>query len=130
MLVVTCVGSLGLVTVGPVGPVVLGLVGAEYRVEGQGLLYLAAVFIPLSAVGSVYEGFGRVQRKLKLMVGVRCVSASLVVFGSLFATHHFGVMGVGWAYLAAESMSATVLLVPVIRWFRRARILPVSLSGA
>jgi hypothetical protein len=52
------------------------------------------------------------------------------VFGSLFATHHFGVMGVGWAYLAAESVSATVLLVPVIRWFRRARILPVSLSGA
>jgi O-antigen/teichoic acid export membrane protein len=118
MAAVTVVGSAGLVFV---GPFVLGLVGPTYRAEGQNLLFLAAAFIPLSSVGAIYEGFARVQRKLKLMVAVRCVSASVIVFGTLVATRIVGVDGVGWAYLAAESLSAAVLLVPVVLWLRRAK---------
>ena len=80
---VICVGSIGLVVV---GPIMLSVVGAEYRVQGQGLLYLAAVFVPLSAVGAIYEGFARVQRRLGLMLAVRCVSTCLIVVGSLIGT--------------------------------------------
>jgi O-antigen/teichoic acid export membrane protein len=113
---VACVGSLGLVVV---GPFVLNVVGAEYRVHGQPLLDLAAVFIPLSAVGAIYEGIARVQRRLRLMLGMLCVSASLIVFGSMLGTRLFGVAGVGWAYLAAESVSAAVLMIPTVSWLRR-----------
>ena len=113
---VACVGSLGLVVV---GPFVLNLVGEEYRVHGQPLLDLAAVFIPLSAVGAIYEGIARVQRRLRLMLGMLCVSASLIVFGSMLGTRLLGVAGVGWAYLAAESVSAAVLIIPTVSWLRR-----------
>lgn len=118
MAVVSVIGALGLVAV---GPFVLGLIGPDYRSQGQGLLMLAAVFVPLSAVSAIYEGFARVSRKLTLMVVMRCVSTVTVVAGTVLITEHTGVVGVGWAYLAAEAIPAIVLLPPAIRWLRRAR---------
>ena len=116
MAVVSVIGALGLVAV---GPFVLGLIGPEYRSQGQGLLVLAAVFVPLSAVSAIYEGFARVSRKLILMVVMRCVSTVTVVAGTVLITAHTGVVGVGWAYLAAEAIPAIVLAPPAIRWLRR-----------
>jgi len=118
MAVVSVIGALGLVAV---GPFVLGLIGPEYRSQGQGLLVLAAVFVPLSAVSAIYEGFARVSRKLTLMVVMRCVSTVTVVAGTVLITEHTGVVGVGWAYLAAEAIPAIVLLPPAMRWLRRVR---------
>ncbi|MGE0219505.1 lipopolysaccharide biosynthesis protein [Mycolicibacterium sp.] len=116
MAVVNVAASLGLLII---GPFVLGLVGGDYRTEGQGLLYLAAVFVPLSAVASVYEGFARVRRKLGAVMAVRCVVTTIVIGGSLVGTGMFGMVGVGWAYLVAEALGAVILLVPVCRWVRR-----------
>ena len=114
---VVCAGSVGLVVA---GPVLLSVVGAEYRAAGQGLLYFAAVFVPLSAVSAVYEAFARVQRKLALVLVVRCASTCLIVLGSLVGTRSLGIAGVGWAYLVAELVSALVLLPPIVVWLRRA----------
>jgi O-antigen/teichoic acid export membrane protein len=116
--VVTCMGSIGLAVV---APAMLSVVGAEYRTQGQGLLYLAAIFVPLAAVTAVYEGFARLQRRLRLLLGVRCVATVVIVCGSLILTRTAGVSGVGWACLAAESVAAAVLIGPVIVWIRRAR---------
>jgi Na+-driven multidrug efflux pump len=113
---VGCASSLGLLIV---GPPMLGMVGTEYRAEGQALLYLAAAFVPLSAVGAVYEGLARVHRKLMLMIIVSCVSTIVIVVGSLIGTRLVGVAGVGWAYLAAESISTIVLFAPTVLWLRQ-----------
>ncbi|EHB58560.1 hypothetical protein MycrhDRAFT_0996 [Mycolicibacterium rhodesiae JS60] len=118
MAVVSVVGSLGLVLV---GPYVLDLIGPDYRAQGEGLLVLAAVFVPLSAVSAIYEGFARVRRKLTLMVVMRCVSTAIVVVGTLMITTRSGVIGVGWAYLVAEAIPAAILLPLVIRWLRSVR---------
>jgi Na+-driven multidrug efflux pump len=99
----------------------LDLIGPEYRAQGQGLLVLAALFVPLSAVSAVYEGFARVRRKLTLMVVMRCVATVIVVAGTLMITTRTGVIGVGWAYLAAEAVPAVILLPFVIRMLRSAR---------
>ena len=111
-----CAGSLGLLVF---GPIMLSMVGPQYRSDGLGLLYLAAAFVPLSAISAIYEAFSRVTRKLGLMMIVLCVSTSLSVFGSIICTRMFGVVGVGWAYLAAESLSAALLIVPTVLWLRR-----------
>lgn len=116
MVAVIVAGGLGLIVV---GPLVLSAVGADYRTEGQGLLHLAALFVPLSAVGAIYEGFARVQRRMRLMIAVRCLSTVIIVVGSVIGVRSMGVTGVGWAYLVAESMSAIVLIVPVGLWLRR-----------
>ena len=118
MAVVALGGSLGLMLIGPFA---LGLVGGEYRSEGEGLLYLAALFIPLSAVAAVYEGFARVNRKLGLIFAARTVGTVLIIGGSYVGTAMFGVVGVGWAYLVAEAVTAAIVIVPVVRWLRRAK---------
>jgi O-antigen/teichoic acid export membrane protein len=113
---VSLVSGVGLLVV---GPSMLSLVGSEYRADGQGLLYLAAAFVPLSAVGAIYEGLARVQREMMLMMVVSCLSTFVTVFGSLIGTRLLGVVGVGWAYLAAEMVSAIALFVPTALWLRR-----------
>ncbi|TFV59922.1 lipopolysaccharide biosynthesis protein [Mycobacterium sp. PS03-16] len=115
---VTCVGSISLVVV---APAMLNVVGAQYRDEGQGLLYLAGIFLPLAAVTAVYEGFARLQRRLRLLLAARFVAMLVMVGGSLILTRAVGVSGVGWACLAAESVAATALLGPAVLWIRRAQ---------
>ena len=55
---------------------------------------------------------------LSLVLAVRCASTCLIVFGSLIGARSLGLAGVGWAYLAAESFSAMVLLAPLVLWLR------------
>ncbi|MGE2736222.1 lipopolysaccharide biosynthesis protein [Mycolicibacterium vaccae] len=116
--VVAVTGSLGLVVLGPLA---LGLVGGAYRSEGESLLYVAALFIPLSAVAAVFEGFARVDGRLGLIFAVRAAAAVLVVGGCHAATTMFGILGVGWLYLAVEVVVSTVLIVPLMRYLRRYR---------
>jgi O-antigen/teichoic acid export membrane protein len=116
VLFVAIAGSVGVVIVGPFA---LGLIGGEYRTEGEGLLYLAALFIPLSAVTAVYEGLGRVDRRLGLIFAVRAGATILILSGAYLGTERYGVIGVGFAYLAVEAVSAAVLLGPVAAYLRR-----------
>ncbi len=114
--VVAVLGSAGLLAL---GPLMLGLAGAEYRSEGTELLLLAAAFLPLSGVGAIYEGFARVRRRLSLYLSVQVLVTVVIVVGSWVATRSIGVIGVGWAYLAAEALSATILIGPAVAWLRR-----------
>jgi len=116
--VVALVASAGLLVA---GPVLLGLAGPAYRAEGQGLLWLAALFLPLSGVAAVYEGFARVQRRLALYLWVQLLMAVVIIAGSWFATRSAGIIGVGWAYLGAEALSAMILIGPAVLWLRRVR---------
>ncbi|WP_064284318.1 lipopolysaccharide biosynthesis protein [Mycolicibacterium iranicum] len=102
-----------------VGPFMLSLAGDEYRSEGGDLLLLAAAFLPLSAVSAAFEGFARVQRKLALYLSVQALVTVVILVGSWFGTRALGVTGVGWAYLAAEGLSALILIGPAIAWLRR-----------
>jgi O-antigen/teichoic acid export membrane protein len=115
LIAVAVAGSAGLLLL---GPVMLSLVGAEYRTGGEALLQLAAIFVPLSVVGAAYEGFARAQRRLRLQLTMTFVSTVIVICGSLIGTRYLGATGVGWAYLAAESVTALVLIVPVVNWLR------------
>lgn len=115
LIAVAFAGSAGLLLL---GPFMLSLVGPEYRTGGVALLQLAAVFVPLSVVGAAYEGFARAQRRLRLQLTMTFVSTVIVICGSFIGTRYLGATGVGWAYLAAESVMAVVLIGPVINWLR------------
>ncbi|MGH3637863.1 MAG: lipopolysaccharide biosynthesis protein [Mycobacterium sp.] len=111
------------------GPLMLGLAGEQYRTHGQSLLHLAAAFLPLAAVVSIYEGFARTTRKMRLVLAVQALSTTVIVVGSLLFAPTLGVQGVGWSYLIAESLSAAILIGPVIVWLRRvARAEAVQMS--
>ena len=55
---------------------------------------------------------------LRLVLAVRYMATVVIVVGSLVATRSLGVSGVAWAYLAAEALSAIVLLAPTVLWLR------------
>lgn len=116
MAVASVLGSVFLVTAGPFA---LGLVGGEYRAEGEGLLYLAALFIPLAAVTAVYEGFARVRKKLGMILAVRGVASVVIIIGCFIAVPTSGVMGVAWVHLVVEVVTAAIFIVPVLRFLRR-----------
>lgn len=113
---VAVAGSLGLAFVAPIA---LGFVGPEYREQGTPLLHLAAVFVPLTVIGAVYDGLARVYRRLTLAVVTQCLTTVVIIAGSLVLTDSIGVAGVGWAYLVAEVLTAVILLGPLISWLRR-----------
>lgn len=125
--VVAVAGSLGLAIAGPLA---LELVGGAYRAEGESLLYVAALFIPLSAVAAVFEGFARVNGRLGMIFAVRATAAVLIVGGCHAATSLFGVLGVGWLYLAVECVVALVLIVPLVRCLRHYRRVERGLTYA
>lgn len=108
-------GSFFLAFLAPFG---LGIVGEEYRENGTIIVHLAAITIPLSVVGSLYDGLARVQRRMKLAVVVQVVATAIIIVGSVALSSTLGIAAVGWAYLAAEAFGAIVLIVPLIRWIR------------
>ncbi|MFI8565658.1 lipopolysaccharide biosynthesis protein [Rhodococcus sp. NPDC078407] len=108
-------GSIFLAFIAPFG---LGLVGQGYRDQGTIIVQLAALTIPLSVVGSLYDGLARVRRRMRLAVIVQVVATSIIIGGSIGLSSSMGISAVGWAYLAAEAFGALVLIVPLIRWIR------------
>lgn len=113
--VVALGGSFFLAFIAPFG---LGIVGEEYREHGTIIVHLAAVTIPLSVIGSLYDGLARVQRRMRLAVIVQVSATTIIIVGSLTLSSSLGIAAVGWAYLAAEAFGAVVLIVPLIRWIR------------
>ncbi|WP_037140143.1 lipopolysaccharide biosynthesis protein [Rhodococcoides fascians] len=108
-------GSFFLAVIAPFG---LGIVGEQYRENGTIIVHLAAVTIPLSVIGSLYDGLARVQRRMRLAVVVQVVATTIIIVGSLTLSSRLGIAAVGWAYLAAEAFGALVLIVPLIKWIR------------
>ncbi len=108
-------GSFFLAFVAPFG---LGIIGDGYRENGTIIVQLAAITIPLSVIGSLYDGLARVQRRMRLAVAVQVASTTIIIVGSLSLSDSLGIASVGWAYLAAEAFGAVVLIVPLIRWIR------------
>ena len=116
------VALLGGVGLALVGPIALGFIGVQYREHGTPLLYLAAVFIPFSVIGAVYDGLARVYRRLTLAVVTQCLVTAVVIGSSAATTESLGVLGIGVSYLVAEVLAATILVVPLVRWLRELRI--------
>ena len=116
---VALLASLGLALVGPIA---LGVIGAQYREQGTPLLHLASVFIPFTVIGAVYDGLARVYRRLTLAVVTQCLATAVVIGGSAATTGSLGVIGIGVSYLAAELLAAAILVGPLIRWLRKLRI--------
>jgi O-antigen/teichoic acid export membrane protein len=108
-------GSFFLAFLAPFG---LGLIGEGYRENGTIIVHLAALTIPLSVIGSLYDGLARVQRRMRLAVIVQVIATAIIITGSLALSDSLGIAAVAWAYLAAEAFGAVVLIIPLIRWIR------------
>ncbi len=101
------------------GPVVLGLIGSNYREHGASLLYFAAIIMPFWLIITLYDAVARVERRLTLAVVTQGLLTVLTVGGTAFLTPFLGVKGVGIAYLLAAVLCGVIVAGPLLRGFRR-----------
>ncbi|MGC0363551.1 O-antigen/teichoic acid export membrane protein [Rhodococcus sp. 27YEA15] len=116
LLATVCAGGIVLFSVA--GPFLLAMVGERYRDEGEPLLRLAAVALVPASVAFAYTAIARVRRKLVLATTVQLVNAALILGISIAFVPARGLSAMGWAYIVAESVSAVILLVPLVRSIR------------
>jgi acyl-coenzyme A synthetase/AMP-(fatty) acid ligase/thioesterase domain-containing protein/O-antigen/teichoic acid export membrane protein/acyl carrier protein len=100
-------------------PLVLGIMGPDYAAEGTDLIRLMALTLPSVALLTIYTALARLQRRLRLAVGVQLMLGSVVVLGVWLTTPRFGINGVGYTYLTAELISTLIIAIPVARLLRR-----------
>ena len=93
------------------GPMVLGLFGAEYATAGYPLL----VLLVLSAVPDAVTNIGVAQWRVEGLTGrvaaLNVGMATVVVAGTWLLVPSLGVVAAGWSWLAAQSLGSAVVIV-------------------
>ncbi|MFD1811397.1 lipopolysaccharide biosynthesis protein [Rhodococcus gannanensis] len=118
LVVLAVVTVAGVVLFAGIAPVLLQIVGDEYADTGTPLLRLAAIALIPAIVGFAYNAVARVRRRLRLAIAVQVANAALVLGLSLAFIGDHGLVAIGWAYVVAETVSAVVLIVPLVRAVR------------
>ncbi|MGW4478358.1 lipopolysaccharide biosynthesis protein [Rhodococcus triatomae] len=118
LVVLAVVTAAGVVLFAVVAPALLTIVGEDYAETGTPLLQLAAIALIPAIVGFAYNAVARVRRRLRLAIAVQIVNAALVLGLSLLLVDDHGLAAMGWAYVVAESVSAVLLIVPLVRAVR------------
>jgi len=95
-----------------VAPWVLSLYGQDYAVQGSALLRLLSLSAIPQIIIAMELSIARVKRRPKSLFVIQA-SESIVTFifmGSLLL--HFGITGLGWAWLLGQSIVALTLVFP------------------
>lgn len=120
-----CVGA-GVV-LGFVAPWLLQLLGKAYGSAGGALLEVMAWVMPLMAVTAFYTALARIERRLRLLVVLQCVTAVVQVIATYLLVPHFGLVGVGYANLGIQLLSCLIMIGPMLASLRRVRNGEISL---
>jgi len=91
------------------GDVVLYLFGEEYLQASLLLkiLSLSSIFVSLNVL---YINVKRIQKRLKPIIIVNCITSAFTIFGSLFLLPKLGISGIGVSWLVAQfTVSAFVI---------------------
>lgn len=118
LVVLAVVTTAGVVLFAVVTPVLLRIVGDDYAETGTPLLRLAAIALVPAVIGFAYNAIARVRRRLRLAIAVQIVNATLVLGLSFALIDDHGLTAMGWAYIVAESVTAVLLAVPLVRAIR------------
>jgi len=107
-----------IVVVMPIGGKILLLLGSEYSIEGEKVLWvLSPSAIPL-AINVVYIGIARVMKRLKDIILLSSGIALGTVIRSYPLTLTQGIIGPGIAWLVVNSVVALIILPGIIRLSR------------
>jgi len=99
------------------------LFGGSYSENATTLLRLLAISAIPMTINAVYLAIKRVEKKLKIIVGLTAFAAVSILGLSYFLLPRMGIDGAGIAYLIGHT---TIALVIVASWLRRQRALRLS----
>jgi O-antigen/teichoic acid export membrane protein len=90
-------------------PYLLGIFGPEYAHAGTGLLRLLALGSLPNLVTMLFIGVARVQNRPGAIVAAQGAQCALALGLSYLWIDRYGIAGVGWAWVAGQSLVAAVI---------------------
>ncbi len=112
------VGGLGVPFLLIAAPWLLSFLGPDYAAEGTTVLRLMVAAIPFNIIVTMYVTTSRVRNLMGRVVAIQLLSAIMVIGLALTLIPRLGINGAGWAYLIAEAIAATIVIVPLSRFMR------------
>jgi O-antigen/teichoic acid export membrane protein len=88
--------------------IILKIYGEAYSENASGLLILLAVATLPLAINTLSLGIWKVERKLKHVAGLGIMVSGITITLTYILTPNLGLLGVGWAWLAAQSISVVI----------------------
>lgn len=111
------------VAVGVLGaPLILRALGAEYEKEATGLLQLLVLSAVPQVVVGVAVSVAKIRRDLGRLIAMYLALAVLVYAGAYVALRTVGLVGVGAAWLVAQTVVAAVLLATYLSCLWRGQV--------
>jgi len=100
-------------------PLILQVMGPSYAEESTGLMQLLALAALPNIYNMLYVGLARIQNRMRGVVGVYAANAIMVLGLSITFLPHYGITGVGLAWVISQTTIAAVLfLLPKLRHYR------------
>ena len=90
-------------------PLLLRLFGPEYAHRGTTALRLMALSSIPAMVIALYMGVWRAEKRLSLLVWVRCILYTAVILLSVALLQPYGIRGPAFAWLVVQTIAAVVL---------------------
>lgn len=97
-------------------PWLLSFLGPDYAAEGTTVLRLMVLAIPFAIISTTYINTARVKNQMGRVVALQLVTAVMVIGLAIVLMGPLGIDGAGWGYLAAELISAAIVIVPLTRF--------------
>lgn len=91
-------------------PIALSIFGAEYAAEGTTVLRLLLLAAIPQIVIRLAVGVARFHRRVADVVRIALASSIFPLAGAAFLVPHFGIVAVGWSFLAGQVILALEIL--------------------
>jgi len=114
----------GLVILEVGAPYFLRILGPVYAANGTQLLRLVALALPFMAVNALYVTYARLARRVRRVLTIQVSMAAIVLTLSALFLGHFGITGVGLAFLIGHGVVACCVFPSVLMQYRRPGMAP------
>jgi O-antigen/teichoic acid export membrane protein len=101
-----------------IAPLMLQLLGASFASHGTTLMRLLGIATPFSAPVSIYVTFNSLDQRVWRLVLLEVAYAILLLGSAPTLLRHYGVSGIGWAYLVAQALFGLGSIRPANRYLR------------
>lgn len=104
------------------GPVLMGLINAEYQDQTTTALRLFGAAIPFMVVSTLFVPLSRVVRRLRVAMICQAITVAIFLGGGWFTLSRFGINGLAASFLVAEAFNSVMLIGPLAALVRRIRV--------
>jgi O-antigen/teichoic acid export membrane protein len=105
-------------------PYFLRILGPAYAANGTQLLRLVALTLPFMAVNVLYITYARLARRVRRVLTIQVSMATIVLTLTALFLGHFGITGVGLAFLIGHGVVSLFVFPSVLMQYRRPDMAP------